>query len=134
MIDDDGIIYFGSSDGNLYAVYSESVGLADSPWPKYMHDNRNTGNVQTPLPVGEEKTAVPRKYALNPVYPNPFNYACYISAPGSVEIYDIRGSLVGVVHEPPAVWTPNEYLPSGIYLVRIIAGDFKETKRMVLVK
>jgi outer membrane protein assembly factor BamB len=39
----DGTIYVGSSDGYLYAINSSSLGLADSSWPKYQHDNRNTG-------------------------------------------------------------------------------------------
>jgi len=42
-IADDGTIYFGCDDGKVYAVYSDSPGLANSPWPKYRHDKRNTG-------------------------------------------------------------------------------------------
>ncbi|TKJ43277.1 cell surface protein [candidate division TA06 bacterium B3_TA06] len=42
-ISDDGFIYVGSKDGYLYAIHSDSKGLADSPWPKYQHDNQNTG-------------------------------------------------------------------------------------------
>jgi outer membrane protein assembly factor BamB len=42
-IGDDGTIYVGSGDGYLYALNSISLGLANSPWPKYQHDNRNTG-------------------------------------------------------------------------------------------
>jgi outer membrane protein assembly factor BamB len=44
-IGSDGTIYIGSADANLYAVYSDSPGLADSSWPKYRHDNRNTGRI-----------------------------------------------------------------------------------------
>jgi len=39
----DGTIYVGSLDGCLYAIESSSMGLAASPWPKFHHDNRNTG-------------------------------------------------------------------------------------------
>lgn len=45
-IGSDGTIYVGSSDGRLYAIYGESGGLANSSWPKFRHDNRNTGNVK----------------------------------------------------------------------------------------
>ncbi len=45
-IGDDGTVYFGSFDGNLYAVYSSSSGLANSAWPKFGHDNKNTGSSQ----------------------------------------------------------------------------------------
>jgi outer membrane protein assembly factor BamB len=40
----DGTIYFAADDGCLYAL-KDSVSLADSPWPKFHHDLRNTGRV-----------------------------------------------------------------------------------------
>jgi len=39
----DGTIYCGSTDHYIYALSSDSPGLASSPWPKFCHDNRNTG-------------------------------------------------------------------------------------------
>ena len=41
----DGSVYIGCNNGNLYALRSDSLGLADSPWPKFRHDNANTGRV-----------------------------------------------------------------------------------------
>lgn len=41
-IADDGTLYITGYDG-LYAIQTTSFGLADSPWPKYAHDNQNTG-------------------------------------------------------------------------------------------
>jgi len=43
-IGSDGTIYVGSGDGKLYAIEGNSGGLADSPWPKFGKNNRNTGN------------------------------------------------------------------------------------------
>jgi outer membrane protein assembly factor BamB len=40
----DGTVYFISEDGYLYALKGASP-LADSPWPKFHHDIRNTGRV-----------------------------------------------------------------------------------------
>ncbi|MEO0019448.1 MAG: PQQ-binding-like beta-propeller repeat protein, partial [candidate division WOR-3 bacterium] len=40
----DGIIFIGSGDGYLNAVQGSGV-LANSPWPKFKHDNQNTGRV-----------------------------------------------------------------------------------------
>lgn len=48
VIGDDGTIFFNSSRF-LYAIEGESVGLADSPWPRYQHDNQNTGNAAWPI-------------------------------------------------------------------------------------
>lgn len=39
-----GTIYFTNWAGYLYAVNGDGGGLADSPWPKYRHDRRNTGS------------------------------------------------------------------------------------------
>ena len=36
-------IYVGSYDNKLYALTSTSLGLADSPWPKFSQNNQNTG-------------------------------------------------------------------------------------------
>ena len=43
-IGSDGTIYVGSLDNYLYAIQGESEGLADTPWPKFRNNNRNTGN------------------------------------------------------------------------------------------
>jgi outer membrane protein assembly factor BamB len=40
----DGTVYVGSTNGCLYAVYGASP-LADAPWPKFQHDEKNTGRV-----------------------------------------------------------------------------------------
>jgi outer membrane protein assembly factor BamB len=42
-IGSDGSVYITSA-GYLYAIQGSSV-LADSPWPKFQHDNQNTGRV-----------------------------------------------------------------------------------------
>jgi len=44
-IGSDGVIYVGSYDGNFYALQSSSLGLANSSWSRYCHDNRGTGNI-----------------------------------------------------------------------------------------
>lgn len=44
----DGILYVGTSDGRVLALLADAP-LATSPWPKFQHDNRNTGNLTTPL-------------------------------------------------------------------------------------
>lgn len=44
-IDIDGTIYIGNVDGYLFALNSNSFGLVNSTWPKFRHDNRNTGRL-----------------------------------------------------------------------------------------
>lgn len=46
LITSEGIIYVGSNNKSFYAVRppSRNLHLADTPWPEYGHDNRNSGN------------------------------------------------------------------------------------------
>jgi plastocyanin len=90
--------------------------------------------------------SIVNSFELKQNYPNPFNPATTInfSIPGnsfvSLNIYDTKGSLVAnLVNEN---MNAGEYkfdfnavnLASGIYLYRISAGQFTETKRMILLK
>jgi outer membrane protein assembly factor BamB len=46
-IGSDGTIYVGSCDYKLYAIYGSGT-LANTPWPKFHHDLKNTGRVGGP--------------------------------------------------------------------------------------
>lgn len=49
-LDCDGVAYFGTANGRVYALITDSTdGLADSSWPKFQHDNRNTGSLTTSI-------------------------------------------------------------------------------------
>ena len=93
-----------------------------------------------------DSAAIPSEYCLEPNYPNPFNSITIIkfSLPRPslvyIEIYDIEGREIGspLHQEMPAGyhqirWESNN-LPSGIYFYRINAGDFSETRKMLLLK
>jgi outer membrane protein assembly factor BamB len=50
IIGPDGTIYCPTSDA-VFAIKGRSTGTpANTPWPRWRHDNRNTGNVRTSLP------------------------------------------------------------------------------------
>ena len=101
-------------------------------------------------PIGvEEDKDLPQCFAIN-CFPNPFNSSCVITAPAGaeIEIYDLRGTLrLRSVPDAPVIepaemtatrtfiWTPDETIASGIYLVRVRTEDGQQmTKRIVLVK
>ncbi len=44
-IGSDGMVYVGSHDNKLYAIKTESKGLAKSPWPMRGQNVRHTGRV-----------------------------------------------------------------------------------------
>ncbi len=89
---------------------------------------------------------IPVKYNLKQNFPNPFNPVTnfIFSIPKSsivkIIIYDAPGREVKVLVDeqlPPgtykADWNASNY-PSGVYYYRLTAGDFSQTKKMVLIK
>ena len=108
-----------------------------------------TSNISTT--ATEDASGVPETFALAPNYPNPFNpstaLAYALARPASVRlsVYDALGRHVRtlVEAEQPAgsytvQWDGHDDagrpVPSGVYLYRIIAGDFVQARTMLLVK
>jgi len=91
-------------------------------------------------------TNVPENYELSQNYPNPFNPGTNIkfSIPATsnvnLEIFNQVGQSVKVlVNEDLAAGTYEYYfdassLSSGIYLYTVSAGEFTQTKKMILIK
>jgi len=97
------------------------------------------------------KDGTPRQFAFLDPMPNPFNPSTTLSfaLPASsrvlLEVYDVRGQLVARLldEKRPAgmhrvTWDgrdrAGQQVASGVYLCRIKAGTFTDTKRVVLVK
>jgi hypothetical protein len=93
----------------------------------------------------------PTEYALNNPVPNPFNptttitFALPKASHVELTIFDVRGQVVATLLDEdhgPGIFSvqweglDNQRQPvaSGVYLCRIHAGSFVETKRMVLIK
>ena len=94
----------------------------------------------------EEPEPLPQTYSFSPPYPNPFNaqvtveYALPNEAAITLDIFDIQGRKVATLTEgtKPAgyhrmIWDAKE-MPSGLYFVRLTAGEFEDTKKMTLLK
>ncbi|MBT8382187.1 MAG: T9SS type A sorting domain-containing protein [Ignavibacteria bacterium] len=91
-------------------------------------------------------SSVPSDYALRQNYPNPFNPSTIINfvlpekSFVDLRVYNILGKEVKtlVLEEKPTgnheVQFNASNLPSGVYLYKLKAGKFSETKKMILVK
>jgi len=100
----------------------------------------------TNVEIDFEDGFIPEHYTLSQNYPNPFNPTTTIkfslSEPSSVtlKVYNILGQdVITLVTEEFGAGNYNyEWnavgMPSGVYFYKLQAGDFVETKKMVLMK
>jgi hypothetical protein len=96
--------------------------------------------------VIEAEINIPNKFSLSQNYPNPFNPStviCYQLAAGSqvtLMVYDVLGNEVATLvneEKQPGVYEVEfdaSQLSSGIYFYKLKAGNFTETKKMILLK
>ena len=104
-----------------------------------------------PTAVRDNKIDVPFDYALEPNYPNPFNpstaikYSMAEGARVSIKVYNISGQLVATLID---TWQPQgnhfvkwmgtddsgKNVTSGMYLVKMITGDFSKVNKMMLIR
>lgn len=94
----------------------------------------------------ESNSALPRSYSLSQNYPNPFNPSTTIhftipeAKPVSIKVYDVLGSEVAVLLNEfvnagsYSVQFNAGSLPSGVYIYRIQAGKFSESRKLMLLK
>jgi hypothetical protein len=107
--------------------------------------NAASGEVVTSIPTGDDRD-LPIQYCLQQNFPNPFNPSTTISYSiprksfVSLKIFDVVGrEIESIVNEDK---NPGEYnirynasrLSSGIYFLRLEAGNFVNVKRCVIIK
>ena len=110
-----------------------------------------TAIINNPVGVEPVSTEIPSSYKLEQNYPNPFNPVTSInfdipSVNGnaaqdvSIKIYDILGNETAVIVNGKLAPGSYKYewdatlAPSGVYFYKMQAGDFSETKKMILTK
>ncbi len=96
--------------------------------------------------IQEEEEKIPKEYSIGQNYPNPFNPTTKISFAlpkmtlTKITIYDLLGreimtpvneKLQAGFHE---IHIDSNNLSSGVYVYRIQAGDFIQSKKMILMK
>jgi len=93
-----------------------------------------------------EPGAAPAAVAFEPVYPNPFRTEATVAfvldrpADVAVEVYDVMGRRVAVLHEGPLGAQRHAFafrpgaLPAGVYTVRVHGGGVHATRSVVRVR
>ena len=125
------------TDGKILAGGYSQINATVFVLARYLTSN-STG-------INEAKS-LPKSFALEQNYPNPFNPSTTInySIPKSglvtIKVYDILGrEVTTLVNEEKNAGNYNvefnaSRLASGIYLYRMSAGSFEETKKLILIK
>jgi uncharacterized delta-60 repeat protein len=106
----------------------------------------NWGESFAPYEVVPEVPQVPARFGLDQNHPNPFNPATTIgyqlktASYATLKVYDIAGRLVVTLVDgwrqagSHSITFDGSRLASGVYLVRLEAGGFTATQKMVLLK
>jgi hypothetical protein len=152
-----------ASIADVMTVYATATGnyTADVSWTVYANDGwdeieASNGPRSISVDIGwylgmNDEAIIPDVFALHQNYPNPFNPVTTIrydipeQALVRIDIYNILGQKVAVLaeglHEPgfhAVRWNgTNMYgnaLSSGMYFYHIKAGDFRNVKKLLLVK
>ena len=89
---------------------------------------------------------IPEDYNISSIYPNPFNpvtsitYGLPENTDIQVTVYDIGGTQIATLVSTfqtagyhTLSWNASSY-PSGVYLIRMVSGNFAQTQKVVLVK
>jgi hypothetical protein len=117
---------FGAEGEDLYLIKTNELGMITD--------------------ISEEQGKIPLQFKLEQNYPNPFNPYTTIkfSLPKSefttLKVYNILGKEVSTLVSNKLNSGNHTYqfdgknLASGIYYYQLIAGEYREVKKMVLIK
>lgn len=106
----------------------------------------NAGLLTQSSSVKKEKSIKPKSFNLHQNFPNPFNPKTKIAfdipqqAHAKLEIYSVDGKLISQLVNSSldagtynVEWDANS-VASGLYFYRLSAGEFSQTKKLVIVK
>lgn len=135
-------------NGNFY-VTGDSPGNGtenDYATVKYINSGNRLATYKNQQINNKINSTVPKEYTLKQNYPNPFNptttveYQITNNGNVSLKIFDILGQEVATLVDEYklagyySVTFNGSKLPSGIYIYEIRTRDFRDVKKMILIK
>jgi len=132
--------YWGTVNGNWFDGPNEYFEQIQSDAFLFLYNQLYSVEV----PIDHE--VIPKSFTLHQNYPNPFNpittlrYDLPQESDVTLTIYDITGRMVQtLVNElqqsgmKKVIWNASD-VSSGVYIYRIQAGNFTQTRKMILLK
>lgn len=141
---DKDLLIFADEDGEDDII--DCAELAIYNYPLTEAEVKALGGFGHIVGVEQEDDSIPVDYSLSQNYPNPFNpvtkidYTMPVAGNVSLKIYDILGNEISVLENGyrnagrHSVTFDGSKLASGIYIYRILSGNFSSTKKLVLLK
>lgn len=141
--------YFKNKDGRDVLQAGDEIGvcaLIETPVDDWGVDMTTRGTIGVVVGLSNDAVTVVESYSLSNNYPNPFNpstkiqYSIPTSEFVSIKVYDAIGSEVAtLVNMQQSAGVHNvdfnaSQLASGIYFYKIVAGNFIDVKKMMLIK
>ncbi len=135
--------YFKGSIDNIH-VFSKALTEDEI---KDIYQNTRTVAIKSIVSVEENVSgSIPVSFSLSQNYPNPFNpttkinYSLPKSGIVTIKLYDILGKEVGIIESSfrnPGNYSVSfdaSYLASGVYIYKMVSGDFTAVKKLLLLK
>ena len=154
-------IYIADADGSPVVSYdfgsqTDDLSYGRNPdgsaiWEYFPNPNPGQSNVIENTSLSIDGKIVPEAFVLHKNYPNPFNPVTSLryNLPNdglvNITIYDMRGRLIKTLLNSSQTagyktsqWNAtndrNEPVSAGLYLYAIQTGEFRQTRKMVLLK
>jgi outer membrane protein assembly factor BamB len=159
-----GSIYAGDEAGKVFAFYDSTSydtssyndntlgGVKSVPvWGQFQNNVERNGVsdtviIDTTTSIRQISSTIPDKFELKQNYPNPFNPTTLIniqiqqSCEVRLVVYDILGKEVAVLVNQKlkpgnynVSWNAEKF-SSGVYFYRLVAGNYIDTKKMIILK
>lgn len=134
---------------DLFTLSNGDLGLlttTDYLWGNDWYYNFQRFSLREPDGVDDGQVILPGEFRLDPPFPNPFNerlaltFSLREKGAAELAVFDLTGRMVGKLFEGEAVaglhrteWNAAG-ISSGVYLVRLTAGDESRIRKVVLVR
>jgi len=133
-------------DPNSNSIYSQYSGVSNCNGNGAVYDQCGICDGGDNCNLDIKNQQVMNSYSLKLPYPNPFNptttlsFAIPIDSEVSLSVYNLQGREVSTLIDAnmdagyhSIVWDANSYA-SGVYFVKMVAGEFVNTQKLMLIK
>lgn len=133
--------YISNNNGNYYLIPTD---MRDPLTNQESGINRIT--IDVAVNAEDEEIKIPQNFSISQNYPNPFNpvtkiaYSIPVRTNIKIAFYNVLGQTLRTLDEGEKdagtyeIDFDAEGLTSGVYFYQLIAGEYKETKKMILLR